>query len=208
MRTLKRARSYLEAERRALLVGKGTILVPAGKWLLQEREMLNLMLKWRSQNMEAFFARFTPSLDSLANYLIKGPIGDEARILFLVIQQNKLVGHLGLANVRDFHAELDNVLKSDLWCQDPSSATMRDCVESLLMWAKERLALEHVSLQVVSSNWRAIRLYEAVGFKCKILDSGPNAHSSTPINPRASYETEHENSERRKIIMELNLDSP
>jgi hypothetical protein len=136
-------------------------LIPAGIWLLKQESWLKLMMEKREENKKMYFSRFDPSLNSLVKYLFNGPISDKNRILFLIVDDNRfLYGHLGLKLNSAGYCELDNVLK--LNSKIPN--LMRIATEKLLIWATMTLNINEYRLKVISTNQKALKLYDKIGF--------------------------------------------
>lgn len=140
------------------------LLVPVGDWIFTDRDTIEAMSKWRSAHMGAFFKRFESSVESMRNYLFTHAVGESNRLLFLAKQGAVFVGHLGLSNIEGRSAELDNVLKSPDWLESDDSSSMRECLRILMQWANSNLSIDNFCLNVLSSNVRAINLYEKLGF--------------------------------------------
>lgn len=136
----------------------------AGIWLLSEAEWLEQMMNSRESNRDMYFSRFPPSIESLSEYLLKGPLGNKDQILFLVIDQNgNLQGHIGLKLVTDGNAEIDNVLR----ISRNHPGVMKFALNEIMRWGNSDLGIAEFVLKVISTNTRAINLYEELGFSLK-----------------------------------------
>lgn len=148
----------------SIRVNESTFLVPVGEWILKEREIIEAMSSWRSNSMGSFFRRFKASPESMAGYLERHSVGEANRVLFLVKQADRFVGHLGFSAIEGSSAELDNVLKSLNWLRREDSSSMRECLRSLIEWANGALSIENFSLMVLSTNSNAVEMYQKLGF--------------------------------------------
>lgn len=155
---------FIGSKKLAIEVEKDTSLVPVGNWILAEFEILECLTYWRFLYRKFFFKQFESSLESTRNYLSKYSLAEKNRILFLVIQQSRVLGHLGLSNIVDTYAEIDNVIKSPDWQDLGDVPSMRECLRALMEWAKETLEVRNFGLKVLSSNLKAIKLYSDLGF--------------------------------------------
>jgi RimJ/RimL family protein N-acetyltransferase len=155
---------FSSAKEYALKVGQNTSLVPVGHWILSEVGILQSLTDWRFLYREFFFQQFESSVESTRSYLSKYSLAEKNRVLFLVIQQSRVLGHLGLSNINGTYAEIDNVIKSPDWQSLAGVSSMRDCLKSLIEWARETLEVRNFGLRVLSSNTKAIKLYLDMGF--------------------------------------------
>lgn len=133
----------------------------AGPWLLAINEWLEQMKNSREINREMYFSRFPPSLESLSKYLLDGPLGNESRVLFLVLDKvGKLHGHVGLKVNPDGSVEIDNVLR----ISNSLPGVMKVTLNEVIHWGNRNLGFSQYSLKVISTNFRAIKLYKDLGF--------------------------------------------
>lgn len=121
--------------------------------------------------MNNFFSSFEVSTNSMSNYLQTKSVGQSNRILFLIRQNNRFVGHLGLSNIDLDSAEIDNVMKSQNKEFTISSEEMYATLEFLLGWAADTLGVKKFTLQVKSTNQPAINLYKRAGFTIQKSES-------------------------------------
>ena len=139
-------------------VGK---LVPIGEWALNDDQLLNTFADWRKKFMRFFFVQFEASRESTKEYLTNFSIKDENRIFFAIYSNDSLVGHIGLSNITDHKAELDNVVRG---MSGGHKDLMYLCEKSLLVWAFETLGIKSVYARVMSKNILAITLHQRLGF--------------------------------------------
>jgi hypothetical protein len=133
----------------------------AGPWLLSKNEWLEQMKNSREINKEMYFSRFPPSLESLSKYLLGGPLGNENQVLFLVIDRiGRLHGHVGLKVNPDGNVEIDNVLR----LSNSLPGVMKITLNEVIHWGNRNLGFNQYSLKVISTNFRAIKLYNDLGF--------------------------------------------
>lgn len=156
------------AKQFALEVSPNVQLIPVGPWILNEPELIDSMASWRQQSMGMFFAQFDSTTEKTRNYLVKASIAQTNRLLFVIFESGKAVGHLGISNATDSSAELDNVMRG-IRAETPQ--LMQLAIELILSWAQTDLGLVEVSLKVISDNQRAIELYARCGFKLAITSA-------------------------------------
>jgi hypothetical protein len=75
-----------------------------------------------------------------------------------------MVGHLGLSEVSDNQAQLDNVMRSPIRSWPQEIDLMKASIDSLAKWASQLLGIERLWLFVRSDNTRAISLYQRSQF--------------------------------------------
>jgi hypothetical protein len=127
----------------------------------------------RDLNKDMYFSRFPPSLNNLTRYLIDGPIENPNQILFMIVDQvGTLHGHIGLKLDLNGNVNVDNVLR----IAGNSPGAMRMALQEILTWGNEILGISEYSLQVISTNERAIEFYKELGFL---------------VNQRVNLRTEH-----------------
>lgn len=132
-----------------------------GPWLLNYKPWLEQMMDSRELNREMFFSRFPASINSLTKYLVKGPIENPNQILFLILDQLGILhGHVGLKRDSTGNFNIDNVLR--ITRGRPS--VIRMALRAILTWGNENFGISEYSLQVISTNKRAIAIYNELGF--------------------------------------------
>lgn len=139
-------------------------LVPIGNWALDDSELLGSFAAWRQIFMRFFLTQFTASKESTSGYLKKLSIGQSNRIFFAIYVNDILVGHIGLSNITDSSAELDNIIRG---VSGGHTDLMYFSEKKLLNWAFTELKVNTVHAQVMSKNFMALSLHERFGFKLK-----------------------------------------
>lgn len=96
---------------------------------------------------------------------IKGVSNNKQMCYLVALINDEIIGNVSAAvvrnNLRFLHrATLGITVKKKYWHKGVGQALMK----SIIRWCKEN-SIEQLELEVVSSNKRAIRLYEAFGFK-------------------------------------------
>ena len=112
--------------------------------------------------MRFFRAQFQASQESTKNYLRNFSILQDDRLLFAIYVDNDLFGHIGLSNVSEECAELDNVIRGVSGGPDD---LLYYAERALLNWAFNTVGVRTVSAQVLSNNFLAMNLHERFGFE-------------------------------------------
>jgi RimJ/RimL family protein N-acetyltransferase len=184
------------------LVSENLVLIPAGIWLLEMNEWLNQMLCTREVHRNMFFSRFNPSMVSLEKYLRNGPIEDSNQILFLIIDARTTYhGQVGFKIINQNICELHNVLR----ISHHTPGLMRTAISELMKWVNSELRIKNFTLKVISTNLRAITLYQMLGFQC--IDSVPLrvnviSDSETRLEPCIP---ELASTEEKMLILQKNI---
>jgi len=140
-------------------------LIPVGPWILNNPEKIDQICSWRTKNMGMFLTQIENNHQLTRKYLENYPIKSTDRILFLIIDEDdKFVGHMGLADITETGCELDNVMKGK-FCTPEN--IMQYAQEALINWAFSHTEISNCRVGVLSENKRAIALYEKGGFSEK-----------------------------------------
>lgn len=131
---------------------------------LDDRELIEKLARWRSENSDAFPTRFPVTLEGTASWLRSRLLDVEDRILFLVLDRfGSAIGHLGFANAINpgCQLEVDNVVRG---VSGARPGIMGRALKALLDWATEMLMPSEIYLRVFSDNAHAIEFYRKLGF--------------------------------------------
>src|SRR5271166_2449863 len=131
--------------------------------LAAECPLHETLSRWRAENMAAFLTVFQSTPKKTAAFLARVSLPAPSRLLCLLRNAaGTPVGNIGLCNIAEGSAELDNVLRG---VQAGAPGFMRRATSAFLDWSFGALDLREIYLQVLEDNAHAIRLYEAVGFQ-------------------------------------------
>jgi hypothetical protein len=173
-----------------------------GPWLLNYRPWLEQMMDMRELNREMYFSRFPPSINSLTRYLVKGPIENPNQILFLIFDQLGILhGHAGLKLDLAGNFNIDNVLRIDR----NSPGVIRMALQAILTWGNKILGISEYSLQVISTNKRAIAIYNELGFSIQKRMNLRTKNLSDGITNLVPSTKENSNTAEEMFIMTIKL---
>lgn len=136
-------------------------LVPVGGWIFEESDLIETFARWRANSMNFFFTQFSSNVESMLAYLRDYSVSNSNQILFLIVEGDRPVGHIGLSNISEDSAELDNVVRGETG-RNPNIMTLAST--ALISWAFTTLRVSSIYLEVQSTNSRALRLYKNLGF--------------------------------------------
>jgi RimJ/RimL family protein N-acetyltransferase len=124
--------------------------------------MVEDLCRWRTTHKSRFLTVFEPSIESMRNYLLNFSLPDPARVLFLLKDAaGRRVGHMGLCNISEQGAELDNVMRGE---RVSTAKFMQHALKSFIRWSVENLRLNKLYLNVLADNDAAKTTYEQIGF--------------------------------------------
>lgn len=112
--------------------------------------------------MYSFGSKFEPNKKRTEKWLKEQIIENKNRILFLILYNNKKIGHIGLCNFNKSKnsGEIDNVLRGS---KIGSHNIMEIALGCIFQLGFEHFKLSKIWLKVFSDNYKAINLYERVG---------------------------------------------
>ncbi|MGQ0790622.1 MAG: GNAT family N-acetyltransferase [Nitrosopumilaceae archaeon] len=139
--------------------GRNTIAL---RNIKMSKENIQLLTKWRKKYLDSFGSKFEPSEERTKKWLKEQIIEKPDRVLFLIIYNNKKIGHIGLFNFNrsSNSCELDNVLRGR---KIGPYNIMEIALRSILRLGFEYFKLSKIWLKVFSDNYKAINLYERSG---------------------------------------------
>ena len=133
-----------------------------GDWILTNQAWLEMMMQARQLNREMYFARFSPSIESLKVYLLNGPINNPNQILFLIVdQENRFYGQIGFKKIDSEILEVDNILRVSNSAPGIMTVGLRQSIDRI----SRLTGIKAFTLKVLSSNEKAIKMYNDLGFK-------------------------------------------
>jgi hypothetical protein len=137
-------------------------LVPVGLWIADDIEKIRLICAWRQRNMRMFLTQFESTFDRTLAYLKNLSIARDGCILFLIYDiSDRLVGHIGIANVDGNSGELDNLMRG-VDGGDPRLVYFSEI--ALLDWCFKTLGINQSEVRFLSYNWLVLSLHEEVGY--------------------------------------------
>ena len=136
-------------------------LIPVGAWILEDSGLIELISEWRARARLMFLAQFESTPEKTERYLRERSIADDSRILFMIEVSGEFLGHVGLANINQTSAELDNLMRG---VSGGIPELLEASERALVAWAFKKLDLDMLYLRVLSYNWMAKSIHEQIGF--------------------------------------------
>ena len=138
------------------------ILIPVGSWILGDPDTIAAIAEWRARAMRMFLIQFESTIEGTTHYLKNLSIGQTSRILFMLQDtEGSLVGHVGLADVTETQAELDNLMRGK---RGGPPDLMRAAECEILKWGFGVLGLESIHGRILSYNFLAMDIHKSLGF--------------------------------------------
>ena len=158
------------------------ISVGEGDWF--DEELAGKIAEWRERDKLAFATRFSPDVTKTKGYLQHVAFAGKDRILFrLTDMDDVLVGHIGLANISDSIADLDNLMLGN---RAKGLEFIYAAEIELLYFCYHVLGVERVAADVLSTNLGAQLLHRSIGFTATVktpLDSTTDASGTEVLSP-------------------------
>ena len=124
---------------------------------LDDTALLESVTKWRRDNQKPFLKLFSPTVDATKNWA-SGVLQNKDRILFLIEDHNRPIGHIGICDFGDGF-EICDVVRGET----SASGTIDDALLSVIRWALDS-GLASLHLHVAADALAAVMLYHRVGF--------------------------------------------
>lgn len=164
--------------------------------------LMDILGKWRKENEMWFYSQFEVTLERTTKWFKERVINAPDRLLFLIDVDNEYIGHVGLFRF-DFEnntCEIDNIVRGE----PKFPGIMENAIKEMMCWGKEVLGLKNYSLQVISDNKKAIKLYHKLSFidtsRVPLIQVNGNDGMEWTEAPK-EYD---QNAERYNLIMKLN----
>jgi perosamine synthetase len=163
LKSSKSLASLMNTSSRFEIDQKEYFLIPFTSLDLLEESSQFLLKKWREANQFAYPTRFPVTMEGTRNWLEKGVLENESRVLFWIINSNfTKLGHIGLVCLpENSDIEVDNVLRGE----SGHPGLMTEAMKSLETLVETEFSLETISLRVLESNVHALNFYLNLGYK-------------------------------------------
>jgi RimJ/RimL family protein N-acetyltransferase len=127
-------------------------------------ESIETLADWRTKSQKWFPTSKPISLEGTKQWLVNSVINNDDRVLFWIEDsKGQKIGHVGLYRF-DFiksRCEIDNVIRG----VEGDKGLIQKAIFTLIKFVFEDFCLKNIYLRVFSDNYRAISLYNRLGFE-------------------------------------------
>lgn len=131
--------------------------------ILDNRDQVLQMMRWRIANQRSYASRPEITEDSFRNWLSKHVLGNNPKLFFWVLDnEGNPIGHMGLRFEKNL-CEIYNVARGEPQCK----GRMGEALKVLIKWTLDNVPMEKLYLRVLLNNKKAIKFYKKHGFTPK-----------------------------------------
>jgi RimJ/RimL family protein N-acetyltransferase len=124
-------------------------------------ELISRLTKWRSAYGEYFFSQFPATPGRTRNWLADLVKTPGTGLFIITCEPGRMVGQCQLTELRPGEFEVGNIIRGE---EVQLKGFMYYALRCLLGWATVNLEAQAFELRVLSTNTRAIALYDRLGF--------------------------------------------
>lgn len=128
--------------------------------VLNNRDELLQLMRWRIANQQYYASQPKITEESFRKWLIKYVFGMPKLFFWVLDDEGKPIGHIGLRFRKDF-CEVDNVGRGESRCK----GRMGQALQVLIKWFFKNIPSKELYLRVLSTNDHAINFYQENGFR-------------------------------------------
>ena len=129
----------------------------------ENNEIIIKLTEWRNRSMRYFLTQFKATEETTGNWVKNILLTSDDRLLYLIYDHtNCLIGHIGICNIENDHAELDNLIRGEMG-GNPRLVYFSE--KALLNWAIKVLKINYFYGYVLAHNILALNLHQSVGFE-------------------------------------------
>ncbi len=142
-----------------MLQPKSKILKLITKDILNNRDQVLQMMRWRIANQYSYASQPKITEESFRNWLNKYVFGMPKMLFWVLDDKGNPIGHMGL-RFKGYLCEIDNVARGEPQCK----GRMGKALDYLIKWAFHNIPMTKLSLRVLSGNFHTIEFYKKHGF--------------------------------------------
>jgi Acetyltransferases, including N-acetylases of ribosomal proteins len=133
-------------------------LVPVNARAIHQYDnVCELMSRWRNQFRESFLTQFTATPERTFHWLHNEVIARNDKILFLIIVNGEVVGHIGLTDITADNAEIDNVVNTHR-----KKDFFYEVLRVVVQMCFDLMSIKKITIQYLSNNEIAVRAYRKI----------------------------------------------
>jgi RimJ/RimL family protein N-acetyltransferase len=128
---------------------------------LKSEEIIQKLTDWRNQNSDCFLTTFTATPQRTKAWLANIVFKTHGQMLFLVYENEKLVGHVGFKNLSYDDGVLDNAIKG---AKTEEAKLFVFAHKAIAQWLFEVAKITRLFGYVLTDNVSAIMMNRQIGF--------------------------------------------
>ncbi len=128
---------------------------------LNSKDIIQKLTDWRNQNRSCFLTEFTATSARTKGWLCNTVFRSPGQMLFLIYENDILVGHVGFKNLSEHDAVLDNAIKS---VKTADAKLFVFAHKALAEWLFEVAKVSRLIGYVLADNISAIMMNREIGF--------------------------------------------
>ena len=129
---------------------------------LGSRDLIESITSWRNKNKTFFLTQFEATSQRTHLWLESVIFHDVKRLMYFIEDEEHIkLGHLGIINLNNDSAELDNMIRG-LSIGDPQIMYWAEV--ALIQQIFQNLSINKIVLHVLANNWIPITIHKSIGF--------------------------------------------
>lgn len=140
------------------------------------QEVIDLLVRWRNENQEAFLTRATATEANIRDMMAQYPEKSRTYLFFFIILQGRISGHVALDYFNSKKREC--VVESLIMEPDAKRGLAGRACRALYAWLKEEMGIDRVFAHVLASNHKSRLLGAAEGFS--LINQTPLVKKTVP----------------------------
>lgn len=162
-------------------------LLPVGKWILAELELVEKIAGWRNKFNRMFPSQLAVNVKSTVLHL-ESLVDKSNSILFLIEDEDaKIVGHVGAINISAPEFELAHLMRGE---NTKTVDIIFFAEKAMIGWCMSNFGITEVKIEAMSYNHGAISIHEKIGFELVRKIPIRKIHDKTGIRHIACTESE------------------
>lgn len=147
-------------------------LVPINSSSLDDQVIIESITRWRRDSAASFATQFNPTVERTRNWLKDVVLADEQRVLFVIYQADKPIGHVGFRDLNETSFQGDNLVRGE---RGGGLLFMKFASWAFQAWAMQCFRVSRSWGRVLADNSAAIKFNLSLG---NIIDVQSQAEGS------------------------------
>ncbi len=137
-------------------------LSPVTRSLVDDEALIEKFTQWRNKARNHFLTQFTATTDRTKNWLQEVILKDPTRLMLIIHSREEAIGHYGFKGLSTDSVELDNLIRGE---KGGHPQLIFYAERALLSWLFETFHVKKIYAYVLSHNFIALQLHQALGFR-------------------------------------------